>query len=347
VFLSSTPIYVLMTIILTHGDADGICCGSLIKMTKKYADAQVIFTHPMGLITDMKDLDDDLIITDIAIDARAYEEICGIMEKITRSHSILCIDHHLTPRPLPPKVIDILDDQVCATELVFRYFYKQLPKTADRITCIGAICEYAENTLLMTELMHRFERRTLYLDAGLMAQGLKNGVMDYNNLRDLVTQFSLGKYPCEILKLVDHALQVTREDKETRKQIIKQYHTGQNIAWIENPEASKAKAAHWIMGDSGKILGITIILRENKPNMADFTIRGRDLIDLRKVIPVLAQNLGGSGGGHRNAIGARIPRDKKEMFLKIIDNTIGALNIPLPHSIDDLVSLTPFVNKHK
>lgn len=334
-----------MTTILTHGDADGLCCAALIKMTAQYAKAEVIFTHPMGLIDDMKDLDDDLIITDIAVDQRSYEEIYKILKNVTISHSVLYIDHHAGPRPLPPKVIDILDDRVCATELVFRYFYHQLPKSADRIACIGAICDYLEHTLLMEELMHRFERRTLYLDAGLMAQGLKNGSTDYNNLRDFVNLFALGKYPCEIPKLVNRALEITREDKETKKLILKKYQTGQNIAWIENPESSKSKAAHWIMGDSGKIIGITILLRENKPNMADFTIRGRNLIDLRKIIPILAQNMGGSGGGHPNAIGARIPREKKEMFLKIIDNTISALEIKLPLSVDQLISLTPFGDK--
>ena len=42
---------------------------------------------------------------------------------------------------------------------------------AMRIACIGAICNSMDNTPLMQELMIQFERRGLFLDAGLLSQG--------------------------------------------------------------------------------------------------------------------------------------------------------------------------------
>ena len=93
------------------------------------------------------------------------------------------------------------------------------------------------------------------------------------------------------------------------------------------------------MGHSNKLLGLTVITRESKPDIADITIRGRNLIDLRDIVPQIALSLGGSGGGLFNANGCRIPREKVESFLKILDNAIEALNITPPPDIKNLVKL--------
>ena len=42
------------------------------------------------------------------------------------------------------------------------------------------------------------------------------------------------------------------------------------------------------MGDSHKLLGLTVIHREIKPNVVDITIRGRNSIDLRDLVPTIA-----------------------------------------------------------
>jgi single-stranded-DNA-specific exonuclease len=328
-----------MATILTHTDGDGICAGSLVKMTKEYQDASVIFTHPMGLATDLKKLEDDLVICDIALDKRAYKEIYDRLEEISQNYSIVYLDHHNRPGSLPPKVVDIHDETVCATELAFRYFYHELPKYADRIAIIGAISDYLDKTPLMLEVLHHFERRSLFLDAGLLAQGLNAYSRSYDSMRELVEEFSKGKYPCDVKILVDQAIRTTRKDKKTREKVIRSYEKGKMIAWVMNPHSSKSKAAHWIMGDSGSVVGLTIINHRSRPNIVDITLRGRNLVDLRNIVPKIAHNLGGSGGGHANALGCRFPKDNLKIFLRILDNTLSALEIEKPRNFEELVKL--------
>jgi RecJ-like exonuclease len=328
-----------MTVIITHGDADGICSAALVKMTPKHRNDNVIFSHPMGLEHDLPKIDEDLIVLDIAIDLRSYSKVYPILDILSQKYSVLYLDHHGLPGPLPPKVEFYNDERVGTTELAYRYFYNDLPKFADRIACIGSICDYCDDTPVIKELMYCFERRSLFLDAGLLAQGLRDIGSSYDAKRELVEEFALGKYPCELKELTRAALKVTQDDKDARKLVLQMYETGKRIAWVISPPASKSKSAHWIMGDSGKMLGVTVNFHKSKEDLADITIRGRDMVDLREIIPRLAQNLGGSGGGHKNAIGCRIPRFHLESFLKILDKTLVNLDLSNPPDFESLIDL--------
>ncbi|UYP46008.1 hypothetical protein NEF87_002293 [Candidatus Lokiarchaeum ossiferum] len=329
-----------MVTILTHLDADGICSGSLIKMTKKYKNARVFFTHPAGLAKDLKGINDDLLICDIAIDIKSYHKTYALLEKISQEHEIYYFDHHHLPEALPEKVINIHNESISATEIVYRYFYHALPSYADHIALLGAICDYLDNSPLMKELLHHYERRTLFLDAGLLAEGLKkfSHGPNYDDLRKIVQRLSQGEYPCEIRELTRAALSSTRRDKLQRKNILENYEKRLNFAYIMDPDAgSRSKVAHWIMGHSGTLLGIVIIQLRSKPDMVDLTIRGRQLIDLRTIIPEIAQSIGGNAGGHSNAIGCRIPKNKLNRFLTILDEKLSQLHIPKPFRIAELI----------
>lgn len=335
-----------MVAILCHGDGDGITSAALVKMTKQYRNTRVIFTHPMGIARDLQGLDEELVIVDIAIDERSYKDIYAQLDAISQNFPITYIDHHRAAGPLPAKVNYVYNQETCAAELVYRFFYHQLPKWADRWALIGAICDYMDQTPLMQNLLVRFERRPLYLEAGLVSQGIRADARNYEELRKLVDLFAINTYPCEIPTLVKSAMITTREDKDAKKDVLKNYQKGETIAWVINPQASKTKAAHWVMGDSNSFIGLTVIKRESKPDIVDITIRGRGMVDLRDLIPKIALNLGGSGGGLFNAIGCRIPVEKLGMFLKILDGTIKALKIPPPPEIDYFIPI-PDRNKNE
>ena len=231
-----------MTTILSHGDADGLCSAALIKMTDRFKDARVIFTHPIGLAHDLRDVDEEVVIADIALDMRAYNEIYAELEAISSRYPVLYIDHHRPYGPLPSNVEFIYREEACSSELVFRYFYDELPKIAMRFACIGAICDYMDETPLIQELIIYFERGSLFLDAGLLSQGLNADQRNYDYLRHLVTLFSEGIQPSEIPELVKNAITISREDKLNRHKVLHMYQSGKQIAWIENPPASKSKA---------------------------------------------------------------------------------------------------------
>jgi RecJ-like exonuclease len=76
----------------------------------------------------------------------------------------------------------------------------------------------------------------------------------------------------------------------------------------------------------------------NKPIIAFAKMRGKDMlkvsaranhelvergVDLSDALNTAAKLVGGLGGGHRMAAGASVPRDKKEEFLKLVDEEIA------------------------
>ena len=332
-----------MTTIITHLDADGICSASLVKMVKEYCDAYVYFSHPAGLLRDLQSIpSDDLIICDIALDQKAYPEIFKTLNAISENFSVTYIDHHIQLDGLPEKVVNIHNLNVSATELTYRYFYYQLPRWADHIALLGAICDYLDDSPLMQRLMHHYERRTLFLDAGLLAQGLKKiGKKDhYDKLRELIHHFSHHKAPTDMPELIQAAIKATKRDNERRPIILSLYHTEKNIAWVQDPPTlSYSKIAHWILGDSGKHLGLVIRTLNSKRLLVDITIRGWRRIDLRKIVPEIAIKLGGSAGGHANAVGVRIPQKNCQLFLRMLDNhPIFSTLEPMP-KVEDLIPL--------
>ena len=84
------------TLILTHGDSDGVCSGAIAKSA--YPDSDVYFTSPLGILDELKLADGykNVIICDIAVDEikcvdlfRRLEEICiKFQSYIYRSSSI-------------------------------------------------------------------------------------------------------------------------------------------------------------------------------------------------------------------------------------------------------------------
>lgn len=329
--------------IITHLDADGVCCASLIKMIPQYGNAYVYFSHPAGLAHDLQVIeDDDLIICDIAQDRGSFPAIYDRLKEISQFHTVFYFDHHAQPHKFPQKVINVFNQNISATELVYRYFYDQLPEKADHIALLGAICDYLDSTPLMQRLSHHYERRTLFLDAGLLAQGLKRlGRKNYyEHLRNLVQEFSMGKSPSEIKELTKAAISATISDNEKRPKIISQYVSEANIAWIRDPPSmSRSKIAHWILGHSGKKLGMVITTLNSKRNLVDITIRGWRLVDLRSFIPEIAERLGGSAGGHANAVGVRIPMKNLKLFLRIVDQHDALIKLPPIKSIQELIPL--------
>jgi len=63
------------TLILTHGDSDGICSGAIAKSA--YPGASVYFTNPVNLLDKLNEIRDvkTLIICDIAINERHCLEL--------------------------------------------------------------------------------------------------------------------------------------------------------------------------------------------------------------------------------------------------------------------------------
>ena len=178
---------------------------------------------------------------------------------------------------------------------------------------------------MMEELMIQFEKRALYFEAGLLAQGLYPISRNFELKRQIIQKFAKGIHPSEIDFLTQNAIEYSVSEKYERERVLKEYKTLNNIAYIENPKASRSKAANWVMGHTRLVIGIAITTHFAKKDKVDLVIRGRGLFDLRRVVPNMAIKYGGTGGGHKNACGARIPSQHLMEFLQELDEYIENL----------------------
>ncbi|MDY9928129.1 hypothetical protein [Methanosarcina sp.] len=80
------------TLILTHGDSDGICSGAIAKSA--YPDAYVYFTSPVSLLDKLNLIEDveTLIICDIAIEERHCSELHSVLEDFSEKCNLYYID---------------------------------------------------------------------------------------------------------------------------------------------------------------------------------------------------------------------------------------------------------------
>ncbi|MHA1732959.1 MAG: DHHA1 domain-containing protein [Promethearchaeota archaeon] len=311
-------------LILTHGDGDGVCAGALALMA--HPRARVFFTHPSGLLEDLRGVDDDLVVCDIALDSRHADRIQERLGEVAAGgNSILYFDHHkVVPEnfaaDFPGEFVHARDK--CATELVFEYFRGDGFDGfhAERLAIFGAIADYFDDTPLIQELLHKWEKRAIYLETGILVQGLYAYRWNYDAKRTLVRKLSWGSVPSAMKPLVKAALSQTKQEEVAMKRVAESFQRRGSIAWVVQPESSKSKAAHWVMGFADTPVGISVEFRKG---FADLTIRGRGLVDLTEFVPGIAEAFDGNGGGHPNACGLRIPKNALEGVLGAIDREVG------------------------
>ena len=86
-----------MVVVLTHGDADGICSAALLLA--RYPDARIVISRPLSIVRDLEaHLSEDLIfVCDIAINPNRMLQLQRLSRKLGKRLTYL--DHHALQLP--------------------------------------------------------------------------------------------------------------------------------------------------------------------------------------------------------------------------------------------------------
>lgn len=307
------------TTILSHSDADGICSAALLLA--RFPKASVFFTKPVSLYRDLRGTKaDKIIIADIAITKRDAEKIADL---IKQKKDVLYFDHHAVPEgagEIPCEFVHNLKQST--SELVYRHFKKEPPKERAWLAIYGAIADYFA-TRFVKERLKNWDVRALYFEVSTLVLGIKSERFSrYGEKRKIVKLLSLGKNPSDVPGLVESAkLAVTREF-ELYEIIKKSANKLGSVGYVEKiPNFGfRGPSALFAATVTDSPVGICVHYRENH---TDITIRGRDRLPLNKLAEEAAESVGGSGGGHPEAAGARIPGRTLNKFLKRMNELIG------------------------
>lgn len=316
------------TAIIVHGDTDGICSAAIAL--NKYPKASIWFSHPIGLLEDIKKIKADrVIICDIAISEREKGELFEEFLNISSSGELIYVDHH--PLPLDTIAGDIPATQVVrdltksSSELIYTY----LGDTSMKLVALfGAVSDYTSDTDFVKTTLDLYDQRTIYFEAGILSQAIgAQGKQDYAFKRRLVQALSKGVMPSSRPDIVRKAVEGARKEWETEGFVRNNVDVIDGIGIVRNvPRGfSPTKAAKFALGVTGRPLCIST--RVKKKTNVDVVARKLSTfsLDLNITMRTIAPRFGGSGGGHPAAAGARIPQEFFGEFLEALKKEVEAI----------------------
>lgn len=310
------------TLILTHGDSDGICSGAIEKTA--YPDAYVYFTSPVNLLEKLSLIEsvDTLIICDIALDERHCSELYPALIEFSKKCSLHYIDHHPLPENYGKESWFFHDTEASSSELTYRFFEERLNRDVRRVAIYGAIGDFCDSTPCVKSWLKDWDKRNLYFQAGTLTQAILHKGKEYDFKRSLLEPLSKDIIPSNIPGLLEFAREAAVNEEKIRLLVKARVQVLRNSAYVVNTNNSISKAAIYAASYGQKEVGIAAEYRERK-GAYDLSIRSRGKADINRLLRIIAPKFGGSGGGHPQAAGARIPEDSLSVFLRCFDEKLG------------------------
>ena len=309
-----------------HDDVDGICAGALSLAANP--DARIFFTHPEGLLEDLRLVKDTdkVIICDISLDEERIQGTLQRFTDISNKGELIYIDHHPLPenvskKDLPRKTIRKLG--VSSSELVYTFFQSRLAPMHIRIAVYGAIGDYMDDTPLIQSLMKKWDKRSLYFEAGILVQGVEGLENDYDSKRRIVQNLANNMSPSLDEDLVKTALLYTRREENALKELKNHINIEGNVAYTIDFQLKLGKTATYITKLTKAAVSVAA---ENQEDIIEMSMRRNDKrVDLNKLMRSLTPKFGGSGGGHPMAAGGRIRKDTFQQFIGELDQNVTAI----------------------
>ncbi len=312
------------SVILTHGDLDGITSGAIALLV--FPGSDFYFTRPSQVHQDLyrvaKDKPEIVHVSDIAINSKKFDETLRALDRFPESTEIHWTDHHpITPkeqRELEERVSLFHETDSCAAELVYRKFQGPLPEYALRLALYGAIGDYCDDTPFAKAHFDDVDKRTLYLEAGLLVQALQE--IDYRKeSKDLVHQLAMGIKPSSMDDIVALALKATRIEHEVFRYVQQNARKLGQVGYVLDMPINgyRGKSAKFSAYVTNSKVGISA---RSSDDEVDMSIRRRGtMVDLNKTLNIILKDLeGSSGGGHPAAAGASLDRNDFPRFLQLL-----------------------------
>jgi len=312
--------------IFTHGDGDGVCSGALALAANP--GARVFFTHPSGLLEDLgnANLGDTVIICDIALSENNFPQILDVFSDLSESGRLIYIDHHPLPEQISAESIPgivLHDIRVSSSELTYSFFKSELAWPMDRVAICGAIADYVDDTPVINQLLRDWDKRAVYLEVGVLVQGLEGHKRNHDFKRSIVSHLSLGLPPSSHEGLLKSALESARREEEIIRELKGHINLYGEVAYVLDIPFPLGKAAIYARALANTIVGVA---GERRKGFIDMSIRTSEKdIDLNRILRRISPGLGGSGGGHPQAAGARIPEENFLRFIEELNEALKAL----------------------
>lgn len=312
-------------------DADGISSAALIK--EAFGGDSILVDYP-GQMEALENISEDLTlkalyICDLGLSSKNQDRFVEILEILRKRRvSVMYIDHH----DIDPKVLRRLEKlkvkmihnvNECTTVQVYDKFKSKLSEHAAFIAACAAITDYMEDRPIGSKLLQIYDRQFALINATVLTYNIVGHQRDPDYLLYLVDELAESRYPFEIPNAFEFAQIQVAKLAEMISKVKDGMKTMKNLGYMEITDAGASGAVNFVLGLSGKNVGIAYKERVDHGIYA-VSIRGSKACrtHLGKLTNELATSLGGSGGGHDRACGAVIPKSKIKTFVKEINKRL-------------------------
>jgi RecJ-like exonuclease len=320
------------SVVLTHGDLDGITSGAIALLA--FPGSDFYFTRPSQVHQELyrlaKYTPTTVSITDIAINNKKFDDILDALDRFSDSTTLYWIDHHpitaRQKRELAKRANLVHEVGPSAAELVYREFKDQLPEHALRLALYGAIGDYCDDTRFAKQQFDNYDKRTLYLEAGLLVQALQE--IDYRKeSKDIVRQLTLGIEPSSMNDIVALALKATRIEHQVFRYVQDNARKLGPIGYVLDMPINgyRGKSAKFAAYVTDANVGISARSTDDEVDMS--LRRRQSSVDLNKALDsILPEMEGAQGGGHPAAAGASMYKNDFPKFLQRLAEYVDERN---------------------
>ncbi len=316
-------------------DVDGVSSAVLIKTAFKvnsvilvdYANMIKTLHSMVSNIVNSSTKIDHLFICDLGLSKKNENEFVKILKEIIEAKcKVTYIDHHdldkkilLELKKIGVKLLHSTDE--CTSIHIYNKYKRKFGSYSAFLASAAALTDYLETRPIASNLVSRFDRQFLMLEATALSYMVSSSQHDNDFLMTIVDDLSRNKYPHDIeggfLKAENHARKVLSVVKLIENSII----LNKNLAYVQiNSELPSSMVVNFVLGLSGKPVALVYKTKEDI-NSCIISIRGSNecKVHLGRIVNSLSSVLSGSGGGHEKACGAVIPKDKLSEFIKQLD----------------------------
>ena len=313
-------------------DADGISSAALIRQA--FGGDAVLVDYPGQMEALNQAASNEklksLFICDLGLSKKTQDEFIDIMATLRKNKvSVTYIDHH----DIDPDVVKALqkikvkvihDINECTTVQIYNAYKSKLNDHASFVATCAAITDYMEDRPIGSKLLQIYDRQFALISATVLTYNIVGHQKEPDYLLYLVEELAESKFPHDIPNTFEFAqIQVEKLSQMIAK-VKKGMKTMKNLGYMEILDAGASGAVNFVMGLSGKDVGVAYKERVDHGIYA-VSVRGSKncKVHLGKIVNLLATDLGGSGGGHDKACGAVIPKPKIKKFITELNKKIA------------------------
>ncbi len=310
-----------MKICVSHmEDADGVVSACMIS---KLFNTKTMLVDYDTLLPTLKRLVDEefeeLFICDLGLGKAIKDEFLDIIKQLrAKGVNITYIDHHDQSEELKKELeanLRLIHDlNECTSVIIYSNFNDSLSEQYKLLTGAAAIVDEMDRKPIASKLVKSYDRQFIFYETTILSYAIYASQDDMQFLLKLVEELK-EKLPHEIDNIIEKANVYAKQVASTIKLINDQAVIKDKFAYIHinDPLDTGATANMLLMM---KQLQVAMAYKDRDDRYV-ISLRGAEEYDkhLGRMISSLANELGGTGGGHKLACGASIPKNKLDEFI--------------------------------